>query len=73
MPDRHPLTDAERAFIVWLVETLHYPFDCSFDTPPPVDHDRLADYWNEHDGWAISAEEARACVRVEAGLIGGEQ
>lgn len=59
---------SEEAFIVWLVETVRYPFDMSFDPPPPVDHDRLADYWNEHDGWGITAEEARACIREEAAL-----
>ena len=58
----------EQAFIVWLVETLNYPFDTYFDTPPPVDHDRLADYWNEWDKWGISAEDARLMIRSEAGL-----
>lgn len=63
--------DIEGAFIVWLVETLHYPFDFSFSTPPPVDHGRLADYWNESDGWKVTPEEARSVVHEEAG-IGGD-
>ena len=61
----------EYDFIKWLVETLGYPFDMTFDPPPPVDHDRLADYWNEWDNWGVSAEEARAVVRFEAGLSAG--
>lgn len=59
----------EDAFIAWLVDTLHYPFDCSFPaSPPPVDHGRLADYWSVTDGWDIPAHEARATVFDEAGL-----
>lgn len=55
--------------IVWLVETLHYPFDFAFpDAPPPVDHDALADYWNAWDGWEATPDEARSVIREEAGL-----
>ena len=59
----------ERAkFIDWLIETVHYPFDVTYDVPPPIDIDALADRWNEVDGWHVSAEEARACVREEAAI-----
>jgi hypothetical protein len=61
--------EREQAFIVWLVDVLHYPYDVAFDNaPPPVDHGRLADYWNESDGWGLTSEEARAAVYEEAGL-----
>lgn len=59
---------SEQAVIAWLVETLHYPFDFSFDRPPPVDHGKLADYWNVSDNWQVTSEEARSCVYEEAGL-----
>jgi hypothetical protein len=61
----------EREVIKWLVEVLHYPFDVTYDTPPPVDLDALADHWNEWDGWGVAPEEARACVREEAGVRNG--
>lgn len=56
------------AWIKWLVEVLHYPFDMRFDPPPPVNLDQLADYWNEWDQWGITPQEARAFVRQEAGV-----
>jgi hypothetical protein len=59
---------SDHALIRWLVETVHYPFDFSFSTPPPVDHHAIADHWNAWDGWDITAEEAYACVAEEAGL-----
>ena len=62
------MPEHEQAFIAWLVETVHYPFDFSFSTPPPVDHDKLADHWNEWDGWKITPEEARTVVYEEAGM-----
>lgn len=62
------VAEAELRFIKWLADVLHYPFDFAFDTPPPVDHDRLADYLNESDGWNVTPIEARAMVWEEAGL-----
>jgi hypothetical protein len=54
--------------IKWLVEVLHYPFDVSYENPPPIDHDELARYWNEWDDWGVTDDEAIATVREESGL-----
>lgn len=56
---------AEHKFIAWLVDEAHYPFDVTFDTPPPVDHRDLAAYWNRTDGWGITDEDAYLTVMAE--------
>lgn len=57
--------------IKWFADVLHYPFDIGFDIPPPIDHDQLADYYNESDNWAVTQSEARTMIRAEAGLSYG--
>jgi hypothetical protein len=54
--------------IAWLVEVLHYPFDVSYENPPPVDHDELARHWNKWDDWGVTDDEAIATVREQAGI-----
>lgn len=62
------LDAAEERFILWLVETLHYPYDVKSDPPPPVDHRALARYWNSWDKWGLSEDEAYASICEEAGI-----
>lgn len=58
--------DLERAkWVAWLVDMVAFPFDFSFDTPPPVDPGVVAEYWRESDDWDCSPEEAEAMVREE--------
>ena len=57
--------ERERDFVKWLVETLHFPFDVSFDTPPPVNPAHIAAYWSKWENWGISSEEALQMIREE--------
>ena len=55
-------------FVKWLVEVLHFPFDMTFHTPPPVDPEELALYWKEWDDWTdVANEDAISLIEIEGG------
>lgn len=63
------IEQSDDAWVDWLIKTVNYPFDVTFDDPPPVDAVRLALRWKYLDGWDdISDDEAIALVREEMGL-----
>jgi len=53
--------------VEWLID-IHYPFDMTFDTPPPVDVRALARRWNERDTWGVTEQEALDVIAVESGI-----
>ena len=57
-----------REWIDWLIKSVCYPFDMTFDGLPPVDPVALALRWKELDNWDATDEEAIALVREEMGL-----
>ena len=51
------VSDGGDELVEWLVD-INYPFDMTFDPPPPVDVRVLARRWNERDKWGVSEQEA---------------
>ena len=62
---RAAIHEVHTNFAKWLVETIHFPFDVSFDTPPPVNPAHIAAHWSKWENWGISSEEALQMVREE--------